>query len=160
MIDPVDTLARTMWGEARSCGAPGMRHVASVILNRAAHPAWWGRSVVSVCLQPWQFSCRNGNDPNRAKLLAVTAADPDFVLALKIAQQAVNGELLDQTDGADSYYALSMHTPPAWAASAIHTMSDGWHSFFRTVSIAPDIRNVSVLSTDDLNAAELNRVKS
>lgn len=160
MIDPVDTLARTMWGEARNTGAPGMRHVASVVLNRAAHPAWWGHTVVGVCLQPWQFSCRNGDDPNRAKLLAVTTADPDFVIALHIAQQAINGKLLDETDGADSYYALSMHTPPAWAASAVHTMSDGWHSFFRTVSIAPDIRNVSVLSTDDLNAAELNRVKS
>jgi cell wall hydrolase len=157
----VDTMARTLWGEARGCGAAGMRHVASVIQNRASHPSWWGNGVISVCLQPWQFSCRNPGDPNRDKLLAVTTRDPDFAVAMEIAQQAVAGQLPDETNGADSYYALSMSTPPAWAAKSVRTFADGWHAFYRTTLNAPpgtrpDARNVSVRSADDLNAAELS----
>ena len=42
----LDTLARTLWGEARGEGRAGMQAVANVIRNRAARPGWWGRSVV------------------------------------------------------------------------------------------------------------------
>jgi spore germination cell wall hydrolase CwlJ-like protein len=145
--DPVDTLARTIWGEARGCGGPGMRHVASVILNRADHPTWWGRSITGVCLQPWQFSCRNHDDPNLSKLLAVTEADPEFAVAMQIAHRAVSGMLPDETRGADSYFALSMKTPPAWAAKARRVAVDGWHAFYVTNPNAPpgtkpDVRNV------------------
>ena len=135
--DAEDTLARTLWGEARGCGAAGMRHVASVILNRAAHPRWWGHDVASVCLAPEQFSCWNVGDPNRAKLLAVTSADPWFSIAQGIAGAALSGGNPDETHGADSYYALSMETPPAWTKSAVHTYSDGWHSFWRVASTIP-----------------------
>lgn len=151
MTDPVDTMARTLYGEARGCGASGMRHVASVISNRANHPSWWGISIVTVCRQPWQFSCWNKNDPNLPKLLAVTESDPDFRLALGIANVAVARQLPDLTYGADSYYALAMRTPPYWAAKAVRTMVDGWHAFYRTVApepagSRPDIRVVSINS--------------
>ena len=109
-----------------------MKNVASVILNRAANPSWWGASIVSVCTAPYQFSCRNMNDPNRAKMLAVTMADPEFAVATRIADLAVSGALPDATGGADSYYALSMHNPPSWAATARRTYADGWHAFFIT----------------------------
>ena len=161
MIDPdTDTLARTLYGEARGCGSPGMSHVASVILNRAAHPSWWGHSIVSVCVQPWQFSCRNPGDPNLPKLMAVTAADPAFAVALDIASRAVAGQLSDGTGGADSYYALSMAEPPAWAAKSVKTYEDAWHAFYRTTSTAPpgaapDVRDTG-MSADDLNAQELD----
>lgn len=159
-FDTIDTLARTLWGEARGCGAPGMRHVASVILNRAASPRWWGHNIRSVCLQPWQFSCHNAKDPNRAKLLAVTTANPEFKLAVRIAQDAAAGLLADETGGADSYYARSMSAPPVWAATARRTFADGWHVFFRTIGehprgSHPDVRNVGA---DALNAAELARI--
>jgi N-acetylmuramoyl-L-alanine amidase len=150
VTDPtIDTLARTLWGQARGCGAAGMSHVANVILNRADHPSWWGHTIAGVCTQPYQFSCRNIGDPNRQKLLTVTTADPEFVAAMSIAREAVAGRLGDMTNGADSYYALSMSTPPAWAAKAVRTTSDGWHAFYRTVAAAPpgsrpDVRNVSV----------------
>jgi len=148
-LDPTDTLARTIWGEARGCGGPGMRHVASVIINRADHPTWWGRSVVGVCTQPWQFSCRNPNDPNLAKLLAVTEADPTFAAAMRIAALAISRQLPDGTYGADSYYALSMKTPPAWAATARRVAVDGWHAFYVTrpnapPGTSPDVPNVSI----------------
>jgi spore germination cell wall hydrolase CwlJ-like protein len=156
--DPVDVLARVVWGEARSTGAPGMRHVASVIMNRAAHPGWWGTDVVSVCLAPWQFSCLNEGDPNRPKLEAVTEADGWFAIAKSIATQAIAGQLSDETFGADSYFALTMPTKPRWTTSAQHTFSDGWHSFW--ITHATSVQNVSVHSVaDDLNDAELAKIK-
>lgn len=163
MMMEIDTIARTAWGEARGCGAAGMHAVINVIVNRADHPSWWGRSLIGVCVQPWQFSCRNAGDPNLAKLEAVTGKDVAFQVALGLASQAVAGTLLDLTDGADSYYALSMHTPPTWARTATKTFADGWHVFYRTVGpfppgSRPDVRNVAITAAD-LNDAELRRVK-
>lgn len=129
----VDVLARTGWAENRSGGIEGMQSVINAILNRAAHPCWWGRDVISVCLKPWQFSSWNENDPNRAKLLAITADDPQFSEALKIAARAVLGTLPDLTDGSDSYYAASMETEPEWAAKSIFTVELAGQRFYRTV---------------------------
>jgi N-acetylmuramoyl-L-alanine amidase len=163
MSSPIDTMARTLWGEARGCGAAGMRHVASVILNRAAHPSWWGKDVVSVCTQPNQFSCWNSNDPNHDKLLSVSDSDTSFVLAQVIAKTAVEGKLPDDTKGADSYYALSMKTPPVWAKTSKRTYADGWHVFYKTVNALgcpahPDVPNKSILCADDLNARVLSNL--
>lgn len=153
MSDPVDILARTIWGEARGTGAAGMRHVASVVMNRVANASWWGSDVVSVCQHPYQFSCWNQGDPNREKLLAVTTEDPWFLMAKGIAAAAISGSLTDATNGADSYYALSLDTKPAWTRGATHTYSDGWHSFWRTVAKAPAPDD----SADALNAIEAEK---
>jgi N-acetylmuramoyl-L-alanine amidase len=164
--DPLDVLARTIWGEARGTGITGMKHVASVILNRAAHPRWWGHDVVSVCLKPYQFSCWNSKDPNLPKLSRVTVADRQFSDARYIASQALAGRLVDETGGADSYYALSSRNPPSWIAKATHTMSDGFHAFWRVELHAPEgqpqapappaVSNPDT-SADELNAEELRR---
>lgn len=163
-------LAKTLFGEARGCGAAGMRHVASVVLNRVAHPTWWGSDIVSVCLKPYQFSCYNQGDVNRAKLEAVTEADAWFAIAMRIAADAIAGKLVDDTQGADSYYALSLRYPPLWAHRAVHTFSDGWHTFWRT-QLGPDdnpcvsihavgngenlvVQQKSEPTADDLMAAE------
>jgi N-acetylmuramoyl-L-alanine amidase len=144
----VDTLARTLWGEARGCGSAGMSHVANVIVNRADSPRWWGDDIISVCRAPEQFSCWNAGDPNHAKLLAVTTTDVDFTIAVSLAYTAVGRKLMDATSGADSYYAASMATPPYWAPRATETFSDGFHIFMRTELPAPDggpdTQNVSV----------------
>lgn len=127
----VDVMARTLYGEARGCGADGMKHVAMVILNRVHHPRWWGTGVIGVCQAPYQFSCWNKNDPNRAKIEAVTDTDPIFVQAIAIATQAIAGNLPDVTSGADSYFALSMAQPPTWIERATKTYQDAWHAFYR-----------------------------
>jgi len=165
MDSDLDVLARTLWGEARGAGVTGMKHVASVILNRAAHPRWWGTDVRSVCLKPYQFSCWNADDPNLPKMRAVTVADRNFSDARYIAGQALAGAVVDETGGADSYYALSMPRPPAWAAEAAHTMSDGFHAFWRVELPAPggapppaaQVVASGDDAADDLNAAELNK---
>lgn len=129
----VDVLARTAWAENRGGGTEGMQSVMNAILNRAAHPCWWGRDVISVCLKPEQFSSWNESDPNRAKLLAVTIEDPQFAVAMQLAARAVMGKLPDLTDDANSYYSLSMETPPEWAAKSMFTVEVAGQRFYRTV---------------------------
>jgi hypothetical protein len=122
----IDVLARTLWGEARGEGLPGMHAVANIICTRASNPRWWGTEIASVCTKPYQFSCWNASDPNRNKLLAVTRADPEFQIALNLAELAVKGLLPDTTRGSDSYYALSMPIPPPWATEAAFRNCRPW----------------------------------
>lgn len=124
-----DTLARTLWGEARGCGLLGMYHVANVIVNRVKHPGWWGNSISTVCLARMQFSCWNLNDPNLAKMKAVDRRDTQFIGAGVIAREVTLGKLVDQTGGADSYYAIGSAVP-SWAAGKRPTFSDGFHTFY------------------------------
>lgn len=170
--DPRAVLAGTVWGEARGGGRAAMEDVASVVLNRVRHPTWWGHDVLSVCLDPWQFSCWNGRlpgqplDPNFPKTIAATPADPSFALALAVADDALAGRLVDHTLGADSYFAIGI-TPPDWTARATHTVDRWQHSFWRVMRPAPgsdatdpvhgtpDAPTVRARTADDLNAAEL-----
>ena len=130
-MTPTDTLARTIWGEARSEGYEGMQAVASVVLNRiASGKTWWGADIESVCLEPWQFSCWNANDPNRAKLLAVDQRDDQFVTALEISAQAVAGTLPDNTNGATTYKVTSLPWPAEWGEPVDPVAVIGQQSFY------------------------------
>jgi len=134
--EAIDTLARTLWGEARGEGVAGMEAVAAVIVNRSRAPGWWGRTITGVCLKPMQFSCWNQTDPNREKLLSVGPIDNAFAAALKIATAAVDGDLVDQTGGATNYHTIEaprgvVGWPPKWAASLTETARIGNHVFYR-----------------------------
>lgn len=130
--DPQTVLACTLWMEARSDGKEGMQGVASVILNRAHDPSWWGHDVASVCLDPEQFSCWNeGSTQVPLVRHAMLSGDEDYALALNLAGLAVDGILPDNTGRADSYYALSRATPPTWATPARFTVQIGDQRFFR-----------------------------
>lgn len=137
MTDPTEVLARTLYGEARSGGRVAMQNVASAILNRAAHPRWWGTDVLSVCLHPWQFSCWNPRTvgaPATADyehMIAATDADPSFAEAMQVARAAVGGTLADATHGADSYYAYGIGAPN-WVVGARFTVTDGTGVFWIT----------------------------
>lgn len=156
----VDILARTLWAEARSEGRGGMEAVASVVLNRAAHPRWWGHDIGTVCLKPRQFSCWNRDDPQFEAIRRVTIADPLFQVAHDVAAKAVAGEVLDRTGGADSYYAPAACATPVWGHGPPCAVL-GAHRFFRVElpPPAPLKPAPSARSTADLNAAELARVK-
>ncbi|MGB0749716.1 MAG: cell wall hydrolase [Magnetospiraceae bacterium] len=125
----VDVVARTIWGEARSEGYDGMKAVANVIANRVASPSWWGSGWVSVCQKDRQFSCWNVGDPNRPRLLAVTAEDDRFAACLNIASAAVSGHLPDITGGATHYHAD--YVTPSWASSLTKTVQIGRHIFYK-----------------------------
>ncbi|MBF0269333.1 MAG: cell wall hydrolase [Alphaproteobacteria bacterium] len=136
-FDPIDILARTLWGEARGETKAGREAVASVVLNRIAYARqkggryWWGNDVVSVCLKPWQFSCWNANDPNRAKLEAVGVGNKIFDQCLRIARQAVDGELEDSVSGATHYHVDGLSPP--WAKSREPVAKVGRHVFYKDI---------------------------
>lgn len=130
-MNPIDTLARTIWGEARGEGREGMEAVAAVIMNRVARPCWWGRTIETVCTKPWQFSCWNSNDPNLAKLLSVTEADPSFKTAMEIATLAEAGELPDPTNGSTHYHVKTIR--PDWAQGRQPCAAIGNHLFYKDI---------------------------
>jgi spore germination cell wall hydrolase CwlJ-like protein len=111
-----------------------MAAVACVVLNRVRHQTYWGRGVDEVCRKPYQFSCWNPGDRNRAKLLAVQAGDPQFRSALRIAADAVTSRLADPTRGATHYHARSLAArPPRWAVGHRPCAVIGHHLFFNDV---------------------------
>jgi spore germination cell wall hydrolase CwlJ-like protein len=139
----IDTLARTLWGEARGEGKAGMEAVAAVIMNRVnldigkdGKPDWWGEGVEGVCRKPWQFTCWSIGDANLHKIDRVTASDVQFAQALDIAKRAVAGELADPTGGATHYVTEAVLPRTSWARlengmPRIPTAQIGRHVFFK-----------------------------
>ena len=125
-------LAQTIWGENRGGGYLGMQSVCNAIMNRVKIGGWWGSTVMGVCLKPYQFSCWLRSDPNFPKLESITMTDADFVMAVNIAKEAIASTLEDVTGGADSYYSLSMATPPDWSATAKYTVTVAGQKFYKT----------------------------
>lgn len=141
LMKNIEWTARIAWGEARSEGREGLHAVVNVIDNRARmdlfndnKPDWWGETHAGVATQPWQFSAYNENDPNRAKLEAVTDEDANFVTAVELAAQAVAGSLPDITGGATHYHTVDLYPRPNWVASATPTVRIGNHQFYKDVA--------------------------
>lgn len=137
LSDPVDILARTIYGEARGEPVRGKEAVAAVIINRVRRAErrggryWWGHDVVSVCHKAWQFSCWNGNDPNREKILSVSDSNKTFQTCLRVARRAIGGGLEDTTDGATHYHAKTVSPP--WAKRKSPSAEIGNHLFYNSV---------------------------
>ena len=139
-IDPdIDTLARTIYGEARGESEEGRMAVAAVVMNRVAIGSGygWPSSPAAVCRQKNQFSCWNAGDPNLPVIESVTAADPVFQDCIDIAQAAVQGILGDNTFGATFYHANYIPTPSTWvSAGLIETVQIDHQIFFRLPGVA------------------------
>ena len=138
--DDLDTMARTVWGEARGEELLGQAAVAWTIINRVraarkdrAHFGWWGDAVADVCLAPSQFSCWLKTDPNLEKLRAAHIGQPSFARAFGICALVVAGDVADPTNGSTHYYADSI-PPPAWTVVMQPRARIGAHSFFREPS--------------------------
>lgn len=135
----LDTMVRTLYGEARGESQMGRAAVAWVIRNRLAHPGWWSRdrgdgipddTIAAVCRDPWQFSCWNEGDPNREKM---TGLDKDFLMykALEdIARGVLDGKIPDPTHGATHYKVVG--TKAAWDSATLgrHPVVIGKHEFY------------------------------
>lgn len=132
MTQPQDIyMAKTIWGEARGEGARGMQAVANVIMNRVNRGDWYGASIKDVVLKPYQFSCWNATDPNRAKIDALTEADLAASGALNIARQVISGQLPDITGGATEYHNKKI--TPSWNWDKLEkTVTIGNHVFYRS----------------------------
>jgi spore germination cell wall hydrolase CwlJ-like protein len=130
----IDVLARTLWGEARGEGTPGMEAVACAVLNRVQVARekttfWWGNNIIQVCQKPYQFSCWNRSDPNFRTLQQVDEKDLYFATALRIARRAAAGTLKDSTNGATHYHAAGIE--PYWARGEKPVAEIGRHVFYR-----------------------------
>lgn len=132
----INTLARTLWGEARGEGYYGQQAVARVVMNRVAlydkHEHFGIGTIASACRAPWQFSCWNENDPNLPLMLACDLTDPIFAQCWKIATLAANGQLPDNTGGATFYYAKGSPEPD-WAQGHEPCAVIGKHIFFKDI---------------------------
>lgn len=132
----IDTLARTIFGEARGEPIEGLEAVANVILNRARISAkkgryWWGNGIIGVCQKPYQFSCWNRGDPSYQRLISVTEKNIHFATCLRIARRAVIGALKDNTNGATHYHAD--YVSPYWAKGETPVITIGRHIFYKLV---------------------------
>ena len=133
-----EKLARTAWGEERGLGVQGMTATLCTINNRLlSGRTWWGTSLGDIATFGhngiYQYSAWNVNDPNRVKLLAVTASDPKYAQALDLAAQLLAGKLTDITGGADSYFDKRLPRWPVWYLGLTPTFTCGHQMFFNTV---------------------------
>lgn len=115
------------WRENRGGGTPGMQSVINVLVNRATHR---GTDVYTEATRRLQFSSMTADgDPNL--ILFPQDNDQQWQDALALASSAARSALDDITGGATSYYALSMSTPPYWAASMTRTVEIEGQAFFK-----------------------------
>jgi N-acetylmuramoyl-L-alanine amidase len=125
--DPRHCLALALYWEARTEGPDGMLAVASVVLNRVAHPEF-PSSVCAVVRQggeqpPCQFSwwCDGKSD---------RPTDPQaWSLAQHLARAALAEPPPDRTRGALFFHSTSIATP--WLRKRTRTAQIGRHIFYR-----------------------------
>ncbi|HYZ27271.1 MAG TPA: cell wall hydrolase [Geminicoccaceae bacterium] len=125
--DPSRCLALALYWEAKTEGPDGMLAVASVVLNRVAHPAF-PNSVCAVVTQggeqpPCQFSwwCDGKSD---------RPTEPQaWSLAKRLARAALADPLPDVTRGALFFHNTSIATP--WVRKRTRTVQIGRHVFYR-----------------------------
>lgn len=138
----IETLARTLYGEARGENRQGKIAVACVVLNRVKRKKMCGwrningykiATIAATCLKPWQFSCWNKNDPNRKKIINVTLEDKKFAECYEIAQAACDDLLEDITKGATHYYNPKACVQPNWAKGKAPCVVVGHHLFFNNI---------------------------
>jgi N-acetylmuramoyl-L-alanine amidase len=145
----VDVTARTLYGEARGQPLDGIIAVANVIVNRArrgtygATPAAGGGllgvtqtgaprgALAAVCLRPWQFSCWNARDPNRAIIERVQPGNFMFDVCRLVASLAIRGLLHDPTGGATHYHTKGV--APDWSRGKTPSAVIGDHLFFNDI---------------------------
>ena len=113
-------LGLCVWRESRNQPMIAQQGVAWTIKNRADHPGWWGHSIVSVVLHPWQYSSFNAADPNATKL--PTEDDPAWAQCLGVAQDVWQGITADPTSGCENYFDASLDShPPTWATDGSYS---------------------------------------
>jgi hypothetical protein len=128
-----DTLIRTLYGEARGESEAGQVAVVHVIRNRVLHRR---TSAHVECMRPWQFSCWNEGDPNRARMIEMPRTSLAYVRLGAVVDRAWLAP--DTVSGARHYFAIKgMATgkPPAWARPPGRKVATiGGHEFWAGVA--------------------------
>lgn len=137
----IDTLARTLYGEAKAHDVQDATAIACVVMNRVALPNW-PNDVEAVCIQPYQFSCWNTSDQNRARIFKANGVW--FDKCVEIATQAVEKRLADPTNRSTHY-----HTPavkPAWSRGKTPAYHTSGHVFFNDIDTPPPVNAKEALN--------------
>lgn len=128
-------LATILWREARGESFPGKVAVAYSVLERVAHPGWWGRDIVSVLTKPWQYSsATDPRDPQLIKWPQLT--DPSYKECWDAATKALDKTADNPAPKANSYFDISI-PPPAWATPDTFITKLGRLKFHRVPSPPP-----------------------
>jgi len=117
-----ETIASTLWYEARGEGCKGIDAVASVIVNRAKKS---GKSYAAECLKPYQFSCWNGT----AHVVPKKANGKVWEYCKAVARKMVKGTF-KTTNNATHYYNFSICNPK-WGVAMRDVVVVGKHRFGR-----------------------------
>lgn len=112
--------------EAKGEDTVGKASVANVILNRVDSPRF-PDTICGVVKQEKQFSYRNDVDRPYVHVKN-KIEEKSFRETTEIALWAVNGKLIDRTEGADHYYAHDK-VEPFWITAAEYTKVIGNHTF-------------------------------
>lgn len=132
----IDTLARTIWGEAGEHGRKEMEALACLILNRvqvskAKGSYWWGNNIIQVCQKPYQFSCWNRSSYKFRDLLNTDETTPGYITAVRIAKKAVQGNLQDTVKTATHCHKVG--ESPYWAKDESPVAVVGQFLFYRFI---------------------------
>lgn len=148
LAHPLETLALTLYGEARGEPVEGRIAVGSVIRNRAAR-GYRGGTIAEVCLYPLQFSCWQpvGGVANYTHVIglaermaagqapqwATVKQAEIFAETAWIAEGLIRGVIRDRVAGARHYLARYLYEsrPPKWARGAPVICEVGGHVFVR-----------------------------
>ena len=134
-FDDLETMARTVFGEARGEPAAGQLAVAWVILNRWRSGTWFaGKTIAETCRKHspkgiHQFSCWNEGDPTRARMESAGWNEPALRRAADATLAALSGLAPDPTKGAAHYHADTIPAP-VWARGKTPSAVIGRHRFF------------------------------
>lgn len=136
--EDIDTLARTIYGEARGeylkpeGGLASLIAVANVVMNRVYSRKKFGSTIHEVCTKPYQFSCWNPNDPNHHLISTLKAGQNEVTrLCWKVAESVANGSWPDLSKGSDHYFSSTMSKIPTWALGQKLRIKIGAHLFYK-----------------------------
>lgn len=122
-------LALTAWREARGEGTVGMSAVMHVVRNRVT-ASNGATDIAAVCTKKWQFTSMTGNgDPEL--VLWPQRGDVQFIAAMGLVSDILNGVGDDPTNGATHYFAPAV-VRPSWADKMKLVATIGHHEFYRT----------------------------
>lgn len=149
-MSPRLRIAATAHGEARGEGKPGEDAVICTAVNRAKiaarfvakwkkpHPLYGDGTVDAACIArcetPFpQYDCWRHADPNRPYLEGLDWAKPDDIMdvALEVADEALDGQLADITNGSTHYKVSTLPWPKDWGAEVKPRAVIGYHSFYQ-----------------------------
>lgn len=137
-LSPLDVLALTIYGEARSEPVEGKIAVGNVCRNRLKTNRW-GASYERVCLAPLQFSCwsQAGGAANYAALQGLAhqimdghpPTDPVLAECYWVASGIQSGAAQDNVHRATHYFVTASPIPK-WAIGQLPVCVIAHHSFF------------------------------